>query len=157
MIQIYLHELAKIDGTKKYWPADFRALCAAIEHAIDPRSKPVELDEFGDKIEPPEVAEEKDAPTPPLPDWTFDRTPVSALADWCQENDEPWLEKAARFLLKHRGVRIERRHTYGTSYSWRFLDSSMPDRWKYISGEESFACLLAHLAAEIKKRIEEIV
>lgn len=157
-VTIPLLDLVLLDDSRKFWPDEFRAMTANIEQEIDPACKPEIMEDLEDS---PPVVVEIDKPKEAKPKKTgpFDRTPVGALADWLKENDEPWLERAARFLVRHQNITIKRQHSYGKDYYWKFSDDSMPDRWKYLSftnSPESFAALLACLAKEIRKRIEEI-
>lgn len=158
-VMISLLDLIPLDEKKKFWPDTFRHICGNIEQQIDPTVRPDVLNDIDDTMPTPVEAHTEGEEPKKKPELKpFDRTPMHAMVDWCKENDEPWLERAARFLCKHQGIMAERyRASYGDTRYWRFVDKTMPDRWKYLSGtESSFAALFAVLATEIKKRIEEI-
>lgn len=88
-----------------------------------------------------------------------ERSHLAVFADWLKENGEPWMERAARFIVK----RPEIEFGLGANYDWNkdvweFKNESMPKGWTYIetAGCKSFAGLLASLAREMKKRAEEL-
>jgi hypothetical protein len=84
-----------------------------------------------------------------------ERTPLHALNDWCKENAEPWLGKAARFIVKH-DLKMTTDTSYGNYRYWKFEE--LPNGW-YVSCDldrKSVAGLLAELAHLIQKKTEEL-
>ncbi len=89
----------------------------------------------------------------------FDRTPIGALADWCKENDEPWLERACRFFVKNPDIIVARKASSWSAetFYYEFEAGTLPGKFKiYTSGCSTFALLLCKLAEEIQERLEAI-
>lgn len=160
MIKLYLHQLIRLDPTNehKYWPETFTHMVACIEENLKPKKKP---DAEAAKELAEDIGEDAPAPRPepaeqPKPG-TFDRTPVLALIDWCKDNDEPWMEKAFRFLDKHRTIRIKHELRYGDD-RYEFESRTMPERWRSISNyDKGLAILFAKLAEEIEERFNDLL
>lgn len=158
MIQIYLHNLMELDPPKHFIPTEPRTICRGIELDIAPECADDEERELRGlpAISTEPVEGEKPEPKKDPIHVPFDKTPLGVLADWCKENDETWLERACRFIVKRPEIVIYLRRAYGNTYYWAFLDESMPDRWRYIDSDKSVLGLLCTLAREIEKRTREL-
>lgn len=164
MLKLYLSDLAPhIDpGEGKHkalWlmiPENVRNICAAMSEDIDPTLKPRSREEAALTLE--DLGETAPPPPEPREKGEFDRTPLGALADWCQSHDEPWLEKACRFILRHPDIRVARYSYYSGCWRWKFVNSSLPERWKGDITESAytFLGLLCELANEIRDRLKDL-
>jgi hypothetical protein len=155
MVPIPLASLVKMDGknSHKLWPREFAAFVLAIHNDATGR-----LSDLGDDIKETleaigematTTAKEQSPDQHPLPG-RFDRTPLVAMGEWAKENDEPWLERACKFLIRHPDVRIVRdARSYGTYFKF----DSMPKAWTGITSKNSVAELIFGLADEIEERL----
>lgn len=137
-MQIALHDLLSLHPTRDFLPATFRQLCNVVDHGIDPTVPPDDA---------PDIRLPPDPGRPPR----LDRDTISLIADWCLENEEPWMAKACRFILKHQDITVTRSQILGRHFGFE----KMPTGW-YSSYQPSFAELLADLAREIQKRMEAL-
>jgi hypothetical protein len=125
MVSIPLASLVKMDGknSHKLWPREFAAFVLAIHNDATGR-----LSDLGDDI----------------------KETLEAIGEWAKENDEPWLERACKFLIRHPDVRIVRdARSYGTYFKF----DSMPKAWTGITSKNSVAELIFGLADEIEERL----
>lgn len=134
-------------------PDTLKQICRAIEAEISPPRKAIAaketLEDIGETVPESPVKEH---------DGSFDRTPLVALGEWCADNDEPMLERACKFLIKHTEIRAQRKHYYSDTYQVLFLPETLPSRWKHsISASTAgFLGLLCNLADEIEERLQDI-
>lgn len=87
MVNVSLLKLVCIPGSQNAWPDDFRALIGNLEEMFQPAQKRAKRragDDDEDDDEPGNANQRKQ---------------LAALADWCEEHDEPELSNAFKWLL----------------------------------------------------------
>jgi hypothetical protein len=166
MISLHLHDLiALVDNVhgenkalRPFLPTRFLELTTTIQDRIDPAGKSKARAEALEALADIEGLDTSQAAAgdgiellPYIP-----RDHVSALADWCKENGEPWLERACKFILRHENVEIERYSYYSGCYRWRFKKKTMPERWQDEYAGSNLMAVLSHLAVEIKERLDAL-
>ncbi len=88
-----------------------------------------------------------------------DRLPFGVVADWCDEQKEPELGEAFRWLHKRPAVEIERiTETTGREVVVWYRLKNPPDSLRYVTGDSGYGLLgvvvsLAERLAEIREAL----